>query len=73
MISLINEKMNLFFFVMAMLAGATNAVFALSKDSDIAFLPDTKAPLNVRRQETRHVPTSLDASEHDQGTFLLSV
>lgn len=71
MISLIYMIMNLYVVLIATLAGATNAVIALSTDSDTAFLPDTKAPLNVRvkRQETRHVPPSLDASGNDQGTF----
>ena len=65
-ISLIYMIMNLYVVLIA-----TNAVIALSTDSDTAFLPDTKAPFNVRvkRQETRHVPPSLDASGNDQGTF----
>ena len=61
--------MNLYVVVIATIVGATNAVITLSEDSDTAFLPDTKAPLNVRRQETRHIPTSLDASGNDEGTL----
>ena len=61
--------MNLYVVVILTIVGATNAVIALSEDSDTASLPDTKAPLNVRRQETRHIPTSLDASGNDEGKF----